>query len=99
MAGNEIVVELRKHVGLKNTPLGPTEIEHPQWYVIASRGGYEPRQVGYMSHAVDKIMWLSGTRHRFGDFLCKQIEEAATAERNKILGIKAEAERATDEVK
>jgi hypothetical protein len=100
MAGNEIQIELRPHVGKKNTPLGPVEIVFDQWYVIASRGGADPKQVGYMQKSRDGVQWLVGTRERLGDWLAKQVEAAATIERNKLLGIKpAEADKATDEVK
>lgn len=89
MATNEISVELRKHIGHRNSPLGPVEVEHDQWYVIVSRNGKDPKQVGYMNKAAGNVLYLSGNQERFGPHLCKQIEEAAALEREKLIGGKS----------
>lgn len=95
MATNEISVELRKHIGHRNSPLGPVEVEHDQWYVIVSRNGKDPRQVGYMNKLAGKVLWLAGNEERFGKHLCEEIQSVATAEREKILGVKPIAAKAT----
>lgn len=77
---SKIEVELRPHIGTRNTPLGPVEVEHDQWIVIVRRNGLDPRQVGYLNKRPGaKVMHLAGNLERFGAKLIEEIEKA-TAE-------------------
>ena len=85
--GLNLSVELRRHIGKKNTPLGVIDVEHDQWIVIVARNGIEPRQVGYLPHREgSRLLWLSGCQERFGTWLCGDIEKAVDMERARIVG-------------
>lgn len=82
-----LVVELRPHIGQRNTPLGKVDVEHDQWIVIVSRNGVDPKQVGYLPKRDGApLLWLSGSRERHGTWLCGEIEKAVDMERARIVG-------------
>lgn len=82
-----LAVELRPHIGKKNTPLGVIDVEHDQWIVIMSRNGVEPRQVGYLPKRTGApVLFLAGIRENCGTWLCGEIEKAVDMERARIVG-------------
>jgi len=45
----QVTVELRPHIGVQMTPLGPAEVEHDQYVVMASTPfSGKPIQMGYI---------------------------------------------------
>ena len=36
-----LTIELRPHIGIADTPLGPSEVKHPQWMVMAGSRAIE----------------------------------------------------------
>ena len=85
----EISIELRPHVGHKNTPLGPVAIEHDQWVVVLCRGSVK-RQIGYQRKASKSpLLWLAGrvaAVKEYGLPIVEQAEELSGIERDKKLG-------------
>ena len=85
----EISIELRPHVGHKNTPLGPVAIEHDQWVVVLCRGSVK-RQIGYQRKATKSpLLWLAGrvaAVKEYGLPIVEQAEELSGIERDKKLG-------------
>jgi len=85
----EISIELRPHVGHKNTPLGPVAIEHDQWVVVLRRGSVK-RQIGYQRKASKSpLLWLAGRATAIKEYglpIVEQAEELSGVERDKKLG-------------
>ena len=85
----EISIELRPHVGHKNTPLGPVAVEHDQWVVVLCRGSVK-RQIGYQRKASKSpLLWLAGRAtavKEYGLPIVEQAEELSGIERDKKLG-------------
>ena len=75
-------VELRPHIGKRNTPFGPVDVEHDQWIVLANRPGDSPRQVGYLPKREGaKLLPLSTVEERMGPYLYGKLIEAVDAAR------------------
>jgi len=85
----EITIELRPHIGHKNTPLGPVAVEHDQWVVVLCRGSVK-RQIGYQRKASKSpLLWLAGRAaavKEYGVAIVEQAEELSGVERDKKLG-------------
>lgn len=82
-----IVVELRPHIGKKQTPLGVIDVEHNQWIVMVGRNGDQKKQVGYLAHRDgSQVLWLNGEQERYGKWLCGEIQKEVDAERARITG-------------
>jgi hypothetical protein len=85
----EITIELRPHVGHKNTPLGPVAVEHDQWVVVLCRGNVK-RQIGYQRKASKSpLLWLAGRAaavKEYGVAIVEQAEQLSGIERDKKLG-------------
>lgn len=83
-------IELRPHKGIKNSPLGPIEITHPQWIVLAGRDPDQPKQIGYLgTHDGARLCWLSGLEKQCGEWLSQKITEAVYAERDRLKQIES----------
>jgi hypothetical protein len=97
MSGEKATVELRPHVGTKNTPLGPTQVEHDQWIVVAAIGTRKPQQVGYLPKRDGApLLWLAGLRERVGVYFAELIEAATKEARANIDGAREAAEDASE---
>lgn len=85
----EISIELRPHVGHKNTPLGPVAVEHDQWVVVLCRGNVK-RQIGYQRKASKSpLLWLAGRAaavKEYGVAIVEQAEQLSGIELDKKLG-------------
>jgi hypothetical protein len=85
----EISIELRPHIGHKNTPLGPVAVEHDQWIVVLCRGNVK-RQIGYQRKASKSpLLWLAGRAtaiKEYGLSIVERAEELSGQERNENLG-------------
>lgn len=80
-------VELRPHIGKKNTPFGVIDVEHDQWIVIVARNGLDPKQVGYLNKREGApLLWLSGRVEAIGSWMRGEIEKAVDLERARIVG-------------
>ena len=90
MAGalEDLEVELRPHKGIKNSPLGPIEIEHNQWIVVIGRDGMK-RQAGYMRKAEGApLLWIPHREdciREYGIQIVEIAERKAAYERDKWL--------------
>lgn len=86
----EIEVELRKHIGIQHTELGPVEVEHDQWYVLirlpASTG---PLHIGYLPHRdYAPILWLpqfTDGEKQLPSVLRDKVTEAVMAKREETV--------------
>ena len=85
----EISIELRPHIGHKNTPLGPAAVEHDQWVVVLCRGSVK-RQIGYQRKASKSpLLWLAGRTTAIKEYglpIVERAEELSGQERDKKLG-------------
>ncbi len=94
MAGEELKVVLKPHIGVKASNLGPVQVEHDQWLVVVDYGGMK-QHVGYMSKRADApLRWMpyrGEAVSEYGVKLVEEVERVAAAERDKALGIAAEA--------
>ena len=85
----EITIELRPHIGHKNTPLGPVAIEHDQWVVVLCRGSVK-RHIGYQRKASKSpLLWLAGRASAVKEYglpIVEQAEQLSGIERDKKLG-------------
>ena len=81
-------VELRKHIGVRYTLAGEIEEEHDQWIVIATAGGRDPFQLGYLNKRDGaKLAWLPDVPPQLGKALCEKFESLAAEARAKLLGV------------
>lgn len=93
MAGDasEVKLELRPHIGTMDSPLGPVQVEHDQWVVVAVVGDMK-QQVGYMRKAAGAPLLLIPSREQayseYGPLMVEKLDKLAAAERDKALGIK-----------
>ena len=85
----EISIELRPHIGHKNTPLGAVAVEHDQWVVVLCRGNVK-RQIGYQRKASKSpLLWLAGRTTAIKEYglpIVERAEELSGQERDKKLG-------------
>ena len=94
MAGEELKILLKPHIGVMNSPLGPVNVEHDQWLVVVEYGGMK-QHVGYLTkkeHA--PLRWIpyrGEAVSSYGRQMVEQIEAACAAERDKALGVVANA--------
>jgi len=49
--GETIDVELRPHIGTQQTRLGPVQVEHDQYIIMAGRHGDQMLHIGYVGKA------------------------------------------------
>jgi hypothetical protein len=97
MNADKATVELRPHIGIKNTPLGPTQVEHDQWIVVAAIGARPPQQVGYLNKRDGApLLWLAGLRERVGTYFAELIEAATKEARAQLVGAREAAEDASE---
>ena len=85
----DVRIELRPHIGHRNTPLGPVAVEHDQWIVVLVRGTLK-RQVGYQRKALGApLLWLGGrieAAKEWGLLLVEAAERQCAKEVNALLG-------------
>lgn len=88
---SEVKIELRPHIGVMDSPLGPVHVEHDQWIVVAVVGDMK-QQVGYMRKASGAPLLLTPSREeaysQYGPLMVEKLDKLAAAERDKALGVK-----------
>lgn len=93
MAGDssEVKLELRPHIGYQDSPLGPAQVEHDQWVVVAVVGDMK-QQVGYMRKAAGAPLLYIPSREeaysQYGPLMVEKLDKLAATERDKALSVK-----------
>jgi len=87
-----LTVELRPHIGIADTPLGPSEVEYPQWIVMVAsraieenygvpavecgRAGFDSQTVEFDAHT---NKWPAGAK----DWICQEVARLTATKRRK----------------
>ena len=91
---NGLRIELRPHIGVMGSPLGPVQVEHDQWLVIGHTANAKPIHLGYLPKREGaKVLYLSGIRDELPPVFVGEIQRQAEEAASKLrLGVVEEVE-------